>query len=465
MMEEGRKKVREGGEGSAPSSKRTTPHTSHASTPTTTSSSFGSTTATTVSGAQSKKQQKKENKHQPQGDKKQGNKKQGDGNKQQQQQKQKQQQQQKKQKKGKNDQSSWKGPKRPEAMRRVDLFAHLKQSDHSVSLTGELKFSQKSIPEESIKLGLQMAEGNVSESTERCISMLQLLKEIVRRFFTVPEGKIAGHTLISFINPSVDFLHQCRPLAFSMRQALKKFKGSISEDMPPDCTTEGAAKFVSDFVDTFIENRIKRSQISIAKHANKKIKDNDVLLVFGASTLILNVLKYVHEVEKTNFRVIVIDSRPSFSGRRQLKQLAEMGISCKYSLISGLSYAIREATKVLLSASCMLSNGNVVGRVGTAMICMMACHHFIPVIVGCEAYKFSEIAIADSFSENELGDPQELVCEDSPLKDWMTIEDIKLLNLGRDVTPAKYVDAVATDFGLVPPTSSYAILRKAEESG
>eukprot|EP00056_Hartaetosiga_gracilis_P011611 m.176709 g.176709 ORF g.176709 m.176709 type:complete len:102 (-) comp13535_c0_seq5:2634-2939(-) len=63
------------------------------------------------------------------------------------------------------------------------------------------------------------------------------------------------------------------------------------------------------------------------------------------------------------------------------------------------------------------------------------------------------------------GDPQELVVADSPLKEWMDIKDIKLLNLGRDVTPAKYIDAVATDFGLVPPTSSYAILRKAEESG
>ncbi|EGD76325.1 hypothetical protein PTSG_01027 [Salpingoeca rosetta] len=184
------------------------------------------------------------------------------------------------------------------------------------------------------------------------------------------------------------------------------------------------------------------------------------------SPLITRVLYTAFCEKEIDFRVVVIDSRPYLPGREQVKSLALHGIPCEYTLLSSVSYAMRAATKVFLGAHSMMSNGNLVASAGTAQVANTASFFNVPVIVCCEAYKFSSDMQADSFVHNELGDPDDLLNLrggfESSLKNWMDIKDIKLLNLARDVTPAKYIDVLVTDYGLVPPFSSTAVLRKSD---
>ena len=56
----------------------------------------------------------------------------------------------------------------------------------------------------------------------------------------------------------------------------------------------------------------------------------------------------------------------------------------------------RQVSKVLLGASAMLANGNVISRVGTSMVALMARQYNVPVLVCCETYKFSEKVPPDS---------------------------------------------------------------------
>lgn len=44
----------------------------------------------------------------------------------------------------------------------------------------------------------------------------------------------------------------------------------------------------------------------------------------------------------------------------------------------------------------MLANGNVISRVGTSMVALMARQYNVPVLVCCETYKFSEKVPPDS---------------------------------------------------------------------
>lgn len=46
------------------------------------------------------------------------------------------------------------------------------------------------------------------------------------------------------------------------------------------------------------------------------------------------------------FRVVVMDSRPELEGRNMLRRLLAAGIPCSYIFLSGLSYIMREVTKV-----------------------------------------------------------------------------------------------------------------------
>lgn len=67
------------------------------------------------------------------------------------------------------------------------------------------------------------------------------------------------------------------------------------------------------------------------------------------------------------------------------------------------------SAQVFLGASAVHTNGTVLSRAGTAAVAMMAATFGKPVLICCETYKFHERVQLDSFTYNELGDPQALI--------------------------------------------------------
>ncbi len=65
--------------------------------------------------------------------------------------------------------------------------------------------------------------------------------------------------------------------------------------------------------------------------------------------------------------------------------------------------------QVLLGASAVHTNGTVLSRAGTAAVAMMAATFGKPLLICCETYKFHERVQLDSFTYNELGDPNDLI--------------------------------------------------------
>ena len=183
----------------------------------------------------------------------------------------------------------------------------------------------------------------------------------------------------------------------------------------------------------------------------------------------------------------------------------------------------KEVNKVILGAACIMSNGSLVSRAGTATIALVAKHYKIPVMVCCETYKFSERVQIDSICNNELGDFDALVRtgkdkpskadkqespklmfnkandqftsklnldldanekkydsfnddigtdddkddndEDDPFKNkllgnWRNIPKLKMLNLKYDTTPAKLIQMVITELGVMPPSAAPVIIRE-----
>jgi translation initiation factor eIF-2B subunit delta len=159
-------------------------------------------------------------------------------------------------------------------------------------------------------------------------------------------------------------------------------------------------------------------------------------------------------------------------------------------LLTAIGHVMREVNKVILGAHSLLSNGALYSRAGTAVVAMSAHERKIPVIVCCETYKFSERVQLDSFVQNEIGNPDELVndqnnnfghsstrCHPSVrgansgdaasaaagagvLTGWRESRDLKLLNLLYDLTPSEFVTVVITEVGLIPCTSVPVILRE-----
>ncbi|RYQ78993.1 hypothetical protein Ahy_Scaffold8g108476 isoform C [Arachis hypogaea] len=310
--------------------------------------------------------------------------------------------------------------------------------------------------------GLQYLSGNISGSNARCIAMLQAFQDAIRDY-RVPPEKTFVRDLTAKISSYVSFLIECRPLCISMGNAIKFLKTRIAKLPLTLSESESKASLHSD-IERFINEKIILADKVIVKHAVTKIRDGDVLLTYGLSSAVEMILLHAHKLGK-QFRVIIVDSRPQLRGKILLRRLVEKGLSCTYTQINALSYIMHEVTRVFLGASSVLSNGTVYSGVGTACVAMIAHSFRVPVLVCCEAYKFSERVQLDSICSNELGDPEViskvLGREDvNYLDGWANTENLQLLNLIYDATPSDYISMIVTDYGMVPPTSVPVIVRE-----
>ncbi|KAH7661690.1 translation initiation factor eIF-2B subunit delta protein [Dioscorea alata] len=351
-----------------------------------------------------------------------------------------------------------------EARNRVELFRHLPQYVHGTQLPDlESKFFQLDHIHPSVyKVGLQYLSGNITGGNARCIAMLLAFREAIKDYSTPPE-KALVRDLTAKIGNYVSFLIECRPLSISMGNAIKFLKSRIAK--LPHTLSESEAKFtLQSDIDRFINEKILLAEKVIVRHAVEKIRNGDVLLTYGWSSVVEMLLLYAHESSK-QFRVVVVDSRPKLEGKALLHRLLSKGLNCTYTHINAVSYIMHEVTRVFLGASSVLSNGTVYSRVGTACVAMVAHAFHVPILICCEAYKFHERVQLDSICSNELGDPDVISVvpgrkDLDHLDNWAENENLQLLNLTYDATPSDYVSVIVTDYGLIPPTSVPVIVRE-----
>ncbi|CAI0451149.1 unnamed protein product [Linum tenue] len=354
--------------------------------------------------------------------------------------------------------------KQTEARNRVELFRHLPQYERGTLLPDlQSRFFQLDPVHPAIsKVGFQYLSGDISGSNARCIAMLQAIREAIIDY-SVPPGKALVRDLTSKIGSYVSFLIECRPLSISMGNAIRYLKNRIAKLPLTLSESEAKATVVAD-IDRFIHDKIILADKMIVKHAVTKIRDGDVLLTYGSSSVVEMILLHAHELGK-QFRVVVVDSRPKLEGQLLLRKLVGKGLSCTYTHINAISYIMHEVSRVFLGASSVLSNGTVYSRVGTACVAMVAHTFHVPVMVCCETYKFHERVQLDSICSNELGDP-DVICkvrgrdEINFLDGWTNGNNLQLLNLIYDATPSDYVSMIITDYGMVPPTSVPVIVRE-----
>ncbi|OXB55579.1 hypothetical protein ASZ78_005128 [Callipepla squamata] len=351
-------------------------------------------------------------------------------------------------------------PLRQDYGTKVNLFSHLHQYSRKKPLTQQMSIPSTVIHPAVVRLGLQYSQGIINGSNARCIALMEVFKQLIRDYSTPPNEELS-RDLVAKLKPHISFLNQCRPLSVSMGNAIKFLKKEIS-CLPDTMREEEAKEKLQGTIDNYLREKIVLAAEAISKSAFEKINDNDVILVYGCSSLVNRTLCDAYMQKDRTFRVIVVDSRPRLEGRHTLRRLVRQGIHCTYVMINAISYVLPEVTKVLLGAHALLANGSVMSRVGTSQIALVSRAYNVPVLVCCETYKFCERVQTDSFVSNELDDPDDLIVlrkGQAQLGGWTENKSLRLLNLVYDVTPPDLVDLVITDLGMIPCTSVPVVLR------
>ena len=313
-----------------------------------------------------------------------------------------------------------------------------------------------------IETGYRFATGQVRGGNSRCRAMLQCFRTLIRDFepAKVDDRSDLRHAIDhQVLKPAFQYwTEHCRPHSVSMGNAFSFLKTAVAS-LDRDIEYAQAKEILLETLVAYERERIDFADTAIADLACQKLLRDagEVLLVYGYSQVVANLLDQAIKADK-QFQVIVVDSRPDFEGRKLLEQLNEAGVDCTYVLLNALTYVLQDVTKVLLGASALMSDGSVYGSVGTASVAMAAHANNIPVLICSETYKISNRVQLESITSNELGDPSALATDS--LADWKETENLEILNLLYDLTPASFVSGIVTELGIVPPTSVAVLLRE-----
>lgn len=312
----------------------------------------------------------------------------------------------------------------------------------------------------------QLSTFTIRGANKRAIAVLRALSSVIEDYKT-PQGAVLSRDLLTRVSQQVGFIVESRPLNTATGHAVRFLKYEISV-VDANLSEDEAKEHLIGRIEHFIRDRIIYAAKVIQTHAASKIHDGDVVLTFAHSSVIEGTFLHAKH-HGVKFEAIVIDSRPAFEGRQMAERLLEAGIPTTYGMFTSLSTLIPRASLVLLSTSALLSNGAPYARSGTAMCAMMAHRFGVPVIICCETYKFSDRIQLDSFVVNEAGQSSDLLSQedDGTLTDSVLLtraecsaqSRLKVVQLLHDVTPPRYISAIASEVGLSGTESVGVILR------
>ncbi|KAI1818126.1 translation initiation factor eIF-2B subunit delta [Poronia punctata] len=300
-----------------------------------------------------------------------------------------------------------------------------------------------------LALGQQMATFVIDESIDRLEATLRAFKKVIDSYTTPPGNTLARHLTPHVLNPQIEYLSACRPMCFSMGNAIRWLKLQVSK-IDPDVPDAEAKKELCASIDGFIQERINFADLVITQKGADLVDSGDVVLVYGRNTLVERTLLEAYSVSGKKFDVIVVDDPYERRGQVLTKTLAAKGVHVSYcGDLGALQFHIKRAHKIFLGAEGMFSNGALYGRSGTSDLAIAAKDLRKKVYVLCESINITDRVSTDSLTYNEI-DPER-----------STSSSFRLLF---DTTSSQYLTTVVTEISSVQPTSVSYLLRKLEDS-
>ncbi|KAG7665680.1 tif224 [[Candida] subhashii] len=323
---------------------------------------------------------------------------------------------------------------KPERRKVPHLFGHLETREQRNASSPTISHI---VHPAILSLTLKYSNYKIVGSNSRLRHMLLVFKRIIEDYVT-PENTTLTRHLTGHLSHQIEYLKSGRPLSVSMGNAIRWLKQEISH-ISIDTTEEQAKEILCGKIDDFIKEKIEFSDRLIVDIASKHIADGSTVLTYGHSQVLEELFQYCVTEQGKKFKLIVVDSRPLFEGKKLVKNLAntyfdedveindlesmnsknvapvrvpitKTHVSIQYVLLNSLaSSLLDDVDYVFLGAHAMLSNGRLYSRVGTALIAMMAHTRNIPVLTCCESIKFSDKVQLDSVTTNELADSDDLV--------------------------------------------------------
>jgi ribose 1,5-bisphosphate isomerase len=233
-----------------------------------------------------------------------------------------------------------------------------------------------------------------------------------------------------------------------MRNALRWIISQVEKaggeevDALAEVVTSSSSGFLKD---------LEASKECIADIGSKRIRDDMVVFTHCHSSTVTNILRKAKR-DGRKFEVVCTETRPRFQGRLTAKELLSFGVKATFIVDSAARSFVRDADLVIVGADAITSEGNVINKIGTGTIALLAHEARKPFYVVAELLKFDPATVCGEYSQIEERSPDE-VWKDAP-------EKLEIRNPAFDVTRRDFIHGIICEEGIIPPHAVSEVIHR-----
>jgi len=195
---------------------------------------------------------------------------------------------------------------------------------------------------------------------------------------------------------------------------------------------------------------LETSREQTAEIGAKRIHDGAVVFTHCHSSTVTRLIAKA-KAQGKNFSVICTETRPAFQGRITAKELVNLGIQTTFIVDSAARTFIGDVDIVVVGADAITSEGNVVNKIGTGGIAVLAHEARKPFYVVSELLKFDPETLNGECEKIEQRNPTE-VWREAPQK-------LTVRNPAFDVTTNRYIHGIVCEEGIIAPQTVLEVTR------
>ena len=274
----------------------------------------------------------------------------------------------------------------------------------------------------------------IQGATNVAIESVKALSKEMRTFEWNNTKQIRDH-----LESSIATLTSSRPTEPMMRNGLNFIKRKIDDS---DWTDKSEFNLIVKHSENQILKMFDDAMEKMVEVGAKRIQSGDTILTHCHSSAVTSTFLRAKKQGK-EFKVIQTESRPKYQGRITAHELTEAGINTFMIVDSAARHYIKKVDIVFLGSDAITSEGNVINKIGSSMIALVAWESRIPFYIVSSLLKFDPVTIYGTYETIEERDTTEIW--DNPPS------GLQIFNPAFDVTRRDYIHGLITEEGIISP--------------
>jgi ribose 1,5-bisphosphate isomerase len=233
-----------------------------------------------------------------------------------------------------------------------------------------------------------------------------------------------------------------------MRNAIRLIISQVEKST--ETSTKKLSETVSMASQQFLKD-LENSKEKIAEIGARRIRNNSTILTHCHSSTVTYLLRKAKQDGKV-FEVICTETRPAFQGKITAREMLDLDVKTTFIVDSATRFFMNQVDLVVVGADAITSEGNVINKIGTSMVALVAQEARTPFYVVSELLKFDPSTMYGDYEKIEERDPSE-IWKNAPKK-------LIIRNPAFDVTRRDFIHGIICEEGIISPHSITEVMHR-----